>query len=199
MIVFENNNDLEPYKKLRDLYDLALSKNQMNIEAILIASFSHEDNEVDSRFVNLKYVNNEKFIFFTNYESPKSKQFESHSQISAVIYWNKVDIQIRMKAKILKLDSIHSDEHFKKRKKEKNALAISSKQSQPIDSYENVEKDFAEVMKVRISDHGVTSNRRVTGGEFLGFRNNLQRILEVAKSWNEEYTAEWGADNDYTL
>ena len=49
MIVFENNNDLEPYKKLRDLYDLALSKNQMNIEAILIASFSHEDNEVDSR------------------------------------------------------------------------------------------------------------------------------------------------------
>ncbi len=147
MIVFENNNDLEPYKKLRDLYDLALSKNQMNIEAILIASFSHEDNEVDSRFVNLKYVNNEKFIFFTNYESPKSKQFESHSQISAVIYWNKVDIQIRMKAKILKLDSIHSDEHFKKRKKEKNALAISSKQSQPIDSYENVEKDFAEVMK----------------------------------------------------
>ena len=147
MIVFENNNDLEPYKKLRDLYDLALSKNQMNIEAILIASFSHEDNEVDSRFVNLKYVNNEKFIFFTNYESPKSKQFESHSQISAVIYWNKVDIQIRMKAKILKLDSIHSDEHFKKRKKEKNALAISSKQSRPIDSYENVEKDFAEVMK----------------------------------------------------
>ena len=65
MIVFENNNDLEPYKKLRDLYDLALSKNQMNIEAILIASFSHEDNEVDSRFVNLKYVNNEKFIFFS--------------------------------------------------------------------------------------------------------------------------------------
>ncbi|WP_283641669.1 hypothetical protein [Mesonia mobilis] len=62
-----------------------------------------------------------------------------------------------------------------------------------------LDKDFAEVMKVRISDHGVTSNRRVTGGEFLGFRNNLQRILEVAKSWNEEYTAEWGADNDYTL
>ena len=54
MIVFENNNDLEPYKKLRDLYDLALSKNQMNIEAILIASFSHEDNEVDSRFVNFE-------------------------------------------------------------------------------------------------------------------------------------------------
>ena len=34
-----------------------------------------------------------------------------------------------------------------KKKKEKNALAISSKQSQPIDSYENVEKDFAQVMK----------------------------------------------------
>ncbi len=147
MIVFKNNNDLEPYKKLRELYDLALSKNQLNIEAVLIASFSHEDNEVDSRFVNLKCINNEKFIFFTNYESPKSKQFASHSQISAVIYWNKVDIQIRMKAKILKLDTNLSDEHFRNRKKEKNALAISSKQSQPIDSYENVKKNFANVMK----------------------------------------------------
>lgn len=147
MIVFENNSDLEPYRKLRELYDLASSENQLNIEAILIASFSNEDNEVDSRFVNLKYVNNEKFIFFTNYDSPKSKQFESHSQISAVIYWNKVDIQIRMKAKILKLDSNLSDEHFKKRKIEKNALAISSKQSQPIDSYESVEKNYANAMK----------------------------------------------------
>lgn len=143
MIVFEKNNDLEPYKKLRELYDFAFSKKQLNIEAILIASFSHEDNEVDSRFVNLKYISNEKFIFFTNYDSPKSMQFESHSQISAVIYWNKVDIQIRMKAKILKLNSSLSDEHFKNRKKEKNALAISSKQSQPIDSYENIEKNFA--------------------------------------------------------
>jgi len=147
LIVFENNSDLEPYRKLRELYDLASSENQLNIEAILIASFSNEDNEVDSRFVNLKYVNNEKFIFFTNYDSPKSKQFESHSQISAVIYWNKVDIQIRMKAKILKLDSNLSDEHFKKRKIEKNALAISSKQSQPIDSYESVEKNYANAMK----------------------------------------------------
>lgn len=62
-----------------------------------------------------------------------------------------------------------------------------------------LDKDFREVLKVRISDHGVTSNKRIIGSEFLGFRNNLEKILDIAKSWNEEYTAEWGADNEYTL
>ena len=62
-----------------------------------------------------------------------------------------------------------------------------------------VDKDFYEVLKVRISDHGVTSNRRILGEEFLGFRNDLDSILDIAKSWNKEYTDQWGADNDYTL
>ena len=43
-------------------------------------------------------------LFFFNYSSPKSKDFfESHNQITALIYWNSINVQIRMKAKIKEL------------------------------------------------------------------------------------------------
>ena len=62
-----------------------------------------------------------------------------------------------------------------------------------------LDKDFREVLKVRISDHGVTSNKRILGSEYIGFRSNLDKILEIAKSWNDEYIDAWGADNDYVI
>jgi pyridoxine/pyridoxamine 5'-phosphate oxidase len=32
-------------------------------------------NEVDSRYVNLKFISNDEFIFFSNYDSPKASSF----------------------------------------------------------------------------------------------------------------------------
>lgn len=82
MISFKNNNNTEPYRKFRNLYNKAKRKEQTLIQAASIASFSKSSMEADSRFVNLKILDGEDFIFFTNYESPKSKQFKNHNQIS---------------------------------------------------------------------------------------------------------------------
>ena len=99
-------------------------------------------NMVDSRFVNIKLIEKTKFIFFTNYDSPKALQFDEHSQISAVFFWNQINCQIRIKAKIKKCNTKFSDNYFKKRSLNKNALAISSDQSKEIDSFENVIKNY---------------------------------------------------------
>ena len=76
MITFQNLSKEKPYIKLKKIYDEALSSNQKLIEAILISSFSFETNEVDSRFVNLKFIDNKEFIFFSNLRSPKALQFQ---------------------------------------------------------------------------------------------------------------------------
>ena len=47
-----------------------------------------------------------------------------------------------MKAKIYKLDESLSDNYFKNRLKEKNALAISSMQSESISSFDLVKKNY---------------------------------------------------------
>tara|TARA_X000000950_G_scaffold288894_1_gene408168 strand:+ start:18230 stop:18826 length:597 start_codon:yes stop_codon:yes gene_type:complete len=147
MIVFINNNNSEPFKKLRKLYQKANTANQQNIEAISISSFSKLSDKVNARYVNLKYVDNDKFIFFTNYESPKSMEFNSHPQITALIYWSSINAQIRINASIKKTSSNFNKKYFQKRDKSKNALAISSKQSSLISSYEEVLKNYKRSME----------------------------------------------------
>lgn len=149
MIKIESLNKEEPYLKYQELYDLALSKNQNQIERILIASFNTDLKEVNARYVNLKYVIKDEWIFFSNYESVKAKDFLTHNQITAVSYWSSIDVQIRMKATINKSIKEFSDKHYSLRSKEKNALAISSLQSQPVNSYEDLKNNYKHTLSSR--------------------------------------------------
>tara|TARA_B100000287_G_scaffold428390_1_gene479704 strand:- start:1216 stop:1815 length:600 start_codon:yes stop_codon:yes gene_type:complete len=147
MIKFHNLNSAEPYTYFRDLYIQALENDQKNIEAISISSYDHQKNEVEARYVNLKYIIDNEWIFFSNYNSPKAHQFESHSQVSILIYWATINAQIRMKANIFKTSSKFSDDHFQGRSKEKNALVISSNQSEVIESFDEVKQRFDDTLK----------------------------------------------------
>jgi pyridoxamine 5'-phosphate oxidase len=102
MIIFKKIIQDEPYIILKQKYDEAFAANQQNIEAISISSFNKETNEVESRYVNLKFIDQNEFVFFSNYNSPKSLAFNTHDQISALFYWPSINTQIRMKARIKK-------------------------------------------------------------------------------------------------
>lgn len=147
MIKFINLRNEIPYQLFREKYSYAYDKGQKNIEAICVSSYDIANKEINSRFVNLKYVNCNKFIFFTNYNSPKSEQFESHDKIAVLIYWPLINTQIRMKGKIKKTSKGFNDQYFAKRSYDKNALAISSRQSQKIDSYESVLLNYKKSLK----------------------------------------------------
>jgi len=136
MIKFNDIPSYKPYELFKDYYEKALSAGQSSIEAICISSSIND--EVDSRFVNLKYITGDEWIFFSNYNSPKALQFLDNKNIACIFYWNKINIQIRLKAKIRKTNKAFSDDYFSKRLDTKNALAISSDQSRPVNSYEDV-------------------------------------------------------------
>ena len=147
MIKFQDLNEGKPYIVFKSLYDEAEQRNQESLDAVAISSFDKNKDEVDSRFVNLKYIINDKWIFFSNYNSKKAKAFDTHSQISALFYWKRTNVQIRLKGKISIADNNLSDKHFSKRNSEKNALAISSKQSKKIDSFDEVKKNYFEALE----------------------------------------------------
>ena len=137
-IDFINIDESEPYKLFYKLYNKAITAGENQAQAITISSYNNDEYEVDSRYVNLKKVDGKDFIFFSNYNSPKSRQFLSHSQISAVIFWKQTNIQIRIKAIISRTSKKYSDNYFSKRSLEKNALSISSNQSEQIDTNNQV-------------------------------------------------------------
>jgi pyridoxamine 5'-phosphate oxidase len=146
-IKFKNIDDSEPYRLFHEKYKFAQKKDQKNIDALCISSYNTIKKEVSSRYVNLKYINKDNWVFFTNYNSPKSNDFLSHEQISAVFFWNKSNIQIRMKAKVKKISEKESDIHFMGRSTEKNALAISSNQSAEISSFQDIKSNYEHTLK----------------------------------------------------
>ena len=195
MINIENLNKDAPYIMFKNLYEEALDLKQNNIEAVCISSYSRELQAVNARFVNLKYITEKEFIFFSNYNSPKSKEFISHDQISAVFYWDKINVQIRLKAKIKKLSYKYNSEYFKSRNKNKNALAISSNQSSKIKSFEDVKTNFLNSLE----NDDLTSCPKYWGGysftpyyfEFWkGHQNRLNKRVayeEHKESWKKFY------------
>tara|TARA_B100001093_G_scaffold520517_1_gene617453 strand:- start:9183 stop:9779 length:597 start_codon:yes stop_codon:yes gene_type:complete len=149
MIEFINLSGEEPYALFKKNYHKAKNAGQKNIEAIVISSFNKEIKEVDSRFVNIKIIDNQKFIFFSNYNSPKAIAFNSFDQISALFYWSSINTQIRMKAIINKTTKNFNNEYFEKRNKEKNALAISSDQSKSSTSYNEIVSKYENIKKTK--------------------------------------------------
>ena len=147
MIQFNNLNQEIPYLLFKEKYDEALNAGQKGIEAISISSYNKEVNEVDSRYVNLKFITNDEFIFFSNYNSLKASSFNSHNQIAALVYWASINVQIRIKAKIKKTSNEFNQKYFFDRSEEKNALAISSNQSKLIDSYSQVKENYNKSLK----------------------------------------------------
>lgn len=142
MIEFKNTNKEKPYIIFKKKYDAALLAGQKNIEAVSISSFNKEKKEVDSRFVNIKSLIGKEFIFYSNYKSPKNIAFSSHNQIAALFFWNSINTQIRIKAKIRMTTKRFNQSYFKSRSIHKNALAISSYQSNTISSYDEVVKKY---------------------------------------------------------
>ena len=142
MIIFNDLSIDKPYKLFKEKYDAAFDSGQQGIEAISISSYNKEINEVDCRYVNLKFINKDEFIFFSNYNSSKASSFDSHNQIAALIYWPTINTQIRIKAKIKKTSNEYNQKYFFNRSELKNAIAISSKQSKPIDSYSQVKENY---------------------------------------------------------
>jgi len=193
MINFLNLSSEKPYILFRSLYQKAIESGQKGVEAISVSSYNQLLKEVEARYVNLKYIDNNEWIFFSNYHSPKANQFESHNQVSVLIYWASINTQIRIKAKIFKASSEFSDQHFQGRTKEKNALAISSNQSEVIDSYDEVTKNFHETLEIMTSE---TARPDFWGGysftpyyfEFWQGHENRLNKRHVFKQQKDEWT-----------
>ena len=72
MIKFLNLSSEKPYLQFKSAYQAALDNGQKGIEAISVSSFNKEANEVEARYVNLKYVDANEWIFFQITTLPKA-------------------------------------------------------------------------------------------------------------------------------
>jgi len=89
---------------------------------------------VSSRIVLLKHLDEDGFVFFTNYESHKGHELAIEPKAALHFYWPLFDRQVRVEGIVSKSDAVVSDEYFQSRPRSSQIGALVSPQSQVIES-----------------------------------------------------------------
>lgn len=96
----------------------------------------------DSRVVLLKGLDEGSFIFYTNYQSPKSLQLRHIPYAALNFYWPQMARQVRIRGRVKRVSKIQSDAYFASRPKTSQLSAIASPQSQKIESRKILEQSL---------------------------------------------------------
>src|SRR6185369_810919 len=131
--------DPDPIKQFQAWFSDAIAANLPLPEAMNLATATPEGRP-SSRMVLLKQVDEDGFVFFTNYHSAKAQQLESNPYAALVFYWSHLDRQVRIEGKVERTSVAESSEYFQTRPRESQIGAWASPQSNVIPGREMLEE-----------------------------------------------------------
>ena len=109
----------------------ALELENDNANAFVLSTVS-DDLIPSSRVVLMRGFNEKGLVFFTNYESEKSKDISKNNNVSANFFWPQLERQIRIVGVVKKVSEEESNKYFNSRPFESKLGAIISNQSSEI-------------------------------------------------------------------
>jgi pyridoxamine 5'-phosphate oxidase len=92
------------------------------------------DGMPNARMVLLKAIEDDAFVFFTNYESAKAGEIEAAGKAAFVMHWKSLQRQIRVRGAIVRESDEASDLYYKSRALGSRIGAWASAQSRPLSS-----------------------------------------------------------------
>ena len=110
-------------------------------------SLATSDDSIGIRTVLLKYFDERGFVFFTNYESKKSKQIQNNPQAAILFPWLALERQVKIIGSVEKITKLESFKYFSSRPKDSQLGAWSSQQSSKISSRSVLAEQFASMKK----------------------------------------------------
>ena len=110
-------------------------------------SLATSDDSIGIRTVLLKYFDENGFVFFTNYESKKSKQIQQNPQAAVLFPWLALERQVKIIGKVEKISNLESFKYFSSRPKDSQIGAWASEQSSRISSRSVLIEQFASMKK----------------------------------------------------
>jgi pyridoxamine 5'-phosphate oxidase len=140
----EKRVERDPIKQFQLWFDDALAAKIPLAEAMTLATATPEGRP-SARMILLKQVDDEGFVFFTNYRSSKAAELESNPYAALVFYWNQLDRQVRVEGKVERTPAEESELYFQTRPRESQIGAWASPQSSVISGREVLEKRAQEL------------------------------------------------------
>ena len=128
-----NYNDIydNPFEFFIEWINEAFLNNCLEPNSFVLSTI--ENNIPTSRVVLLKNIDHDGFVFYTNYDSSKSKHILINNNVALNFFWPELEKQVRVIGSAYKVNDNVSDEYFGSRPKESQLGAILSEQSKKID------------------------------------------------------------------
>lgn len=114
------------------------------------------------RMVLLKDIEEDAFVFYTNYDSKKGQEIAASGKAAFVLHWKSLRRQIRVRGLVEREDGQAADDYFNSRSLKSRLGAWASAQSRPLSSRAAL---VAEVAKVT-AKHGPNLTRPPNWGGF---------------------------------
>jgi pyridoxamine 5'-phosphate oxidase len=130
----------------------------------MIISTVGKDLVPQTRVVLLKGIEDDNFIFYTNYDSTKGKQLIENENVSLLFYWPEMERQVRVVGKARRMSDEKSTAYFNKRPFESRVSAIISPQSSIVPNREYLENKFFEFLQAHPNETEVLSKPGNWGG-----------------------------------
>lgn len=92
------------------------------------------DGMPNARIVLLKDVEDDGFVFFTNYGSTKGQELDQSGKAAFVMHWKSLQRQIRVRGTVTREDGPQADSYFQSRNSQSRLGAWASQQSRPLAS-----------------------------------------------------------------
>lgn len=140
----EKTINRDPIAQFKAWFDDAIAANLPLPEAMTLATAT-ADGKPSARMVLLKQVDEDGFVFFTNYQSAKADQLDANPYAALVFYWPRLDRQVRVEGSVIRTSAEESRDYFKTRPRESQIGAWASAQSEVIDSREALEQRAREL------------------------------------------------------
>lgn len=133
-----------PLQEFRRWFSLAIEKEPFEANAMTLATCDAQG-QPSARVLLLKELDDQGFVFFTNYESRKGQDLQINSRACLLFYWPSIHRQVRVEGICQRLTDRESDDYFDSRPRGARLSALTSRQSQPIASRQKLEALRSEV------------------------------------------------------
>lgn len=107
------------------------------------------------RTVLLKEIEDDAFVFYTNFQSTKGREIADSGKAAFVIHWKSLRRQIRVRGSVTREDGQKADAYYASRPLQSRIGAWASRQSEPLSSREAL---MAEVARLGVK-HGLSPDR----------------------------------------
>jgi pyridoxamine 5'-phosphate oxidase len=141
----EINIDKDPIKQFQIWLDEAIDKKLTDSNAMFLAT-STKDGHPSIRTILLKGLEDNCFIFFTNYESRKGIEINENPNVSLLFFWRELERQVRIDGVAEKISRKESEIYFHSRPYESQIAAYASTQSKVISNRDELEKKYNEIL-----------------------------------------------------